>query len=65
MVLLVPSAQVTASARRRNVLLIYFPLRRTWARQFPESSFTISGIHVHSYLKSCAICVQLGHRAVL
>jgi hypothetical protein len=42
-------------------LLIYFPLRRTWARQFPEGSLTITGIRVHSYLKSCAICVQQGN----
>ena len=61
----VSSAQVSASARRRNVLLIYFPLRRTWARQFPEGSLTITGIRVHSYLKSCAIFVQQGNETSL
>jgi hypothetical protein len=54
----VSSAQASASARRRKVLLIYFPLRRTWARQFPDGSLTITGICVHSTQISCALRVQ-------
>ena len=34
----VSSAHVSAFARLRNLLLVYFPLRRTSARQLPEGT---------------------------
>jgi hypothetical protein len=54
------SAVASASVRRRNVSQIYFPLRRTWARQLSEGSLRITGIRVQSKLNSCAQGVQNG-----
>src|SRR5208282_3650836 len=45
------SAHSSASFRRRNVSLTYFPFRRTWTRQEPEFSFVIVA-------KACALRVQ-------
>jgi hypothetical protein len=48
------SAHSSASFRRKNVSLTYFPFRRTWARQDPELS-------LENVAKTCALSV---HRAV-
>lgn len=44
----VSRAYSSASCRRRNELLMQWPLRRTSARQFPEGSLTITGIRVQT-----------------
>jgi hypothetical protein len=45
------SAHSSASLRRRNVSLTYFPFRRTWARQDPELSL----VNVANVCAPCAL----------
>jgi hypothetical protein len=49
----ISSAHSSASFRRRNVSLTYFPFRRTWARQDPDLSFV-------NVAKACALRVRRG-----
>jgi len=45
------SAHSSASLRRRNVSLTYFPFRLTWTRQDPDFSFV-------NVAKTCALRVH-------